>query len=152
MSRPQITDAHQLGISAVVLDDPDRPWQRTGKRCDGLRSNHRMGAIRDQDGDRIVIDPGTVEAIDYDRKHLWEACLPRSVRHDNSYRIASTGDIDQGRTGERLIDGCGGLGARIPTGRGARRQCTDPKAAEVESEFVGGKREFDNHGVTIPSW
>ena len=51
-SCPQITDAHQTRITAVVLDDPDRPGQWTNKGCDGLPSDRRMGSVCNQDGDR----------------------------------------------------------------------------------------------------
>jgi hypothetical protein len=100
-----IAEAHQLGISAVVLDDPDRPWERTHKRRDGLRSNRRVSAICSQNCNSTVFDPGSSQTLDHDRKHLGEAGLPGRVRHDNGHRTAPTCNFDQGGAGERLIEG-----------------------------------------------
>jgi hypothetical protein len=112
---PQIPDAHETGITAVVLDDADRPGQWTDKGCDGLRSDRRMGAICYQNGDRSIIDSGPVQAVDHDRKHLREARLPRRIRHDDSYVPASLGEIDQARAGEGSIEGGGREWSRVAT-------------------------------------
>ena len=135
-----------------MFDDSDRLWQRSNERSDGLRSNRRMGAIRNQNGDGSFANPSSLQPLDHARKHLGEACLPRGVRDNDSCRLPPTSDIHQGRTSERLIEGVGGQRASIATGRGARGQCANSKPAKIESQLVGGKWEFDNHGVTIPSW
>ncbi len=43
-----------------LIEFVDRLGQRTNKRCDGLRSNHRMSAICNQNGDGSIADPGSL--------------------------------------------------------------------------------------------
>jgi hypothetical protein len=61
-------------------------------------------------------------------------------------------DVDQGRPLEWLIEGGAGHPPCIAAGWSTGGERADTKTAEVKSQVVIGKREFDNHAVTIPSW